>query len=89
MLAAALLLLGLAAALLVSPDLDRSALEARFADSQADFISVDGMRLHVQDSGPRGAPAIILLPDGYASPGFACEEAGAASLAAVAAFLAG
>ncbi len=44
-----------------SPDIPRATLEARYANGPADFITVDGMRLHVRDSGPKDAPAVVLL----------------------------
>lgn len=50
---------------LYTPDKPRAELEARYA-TPADFQDVAGLRLHVRDSGPRDAPAIILL-HGFAS----------------------
>ena len=50
-----------AAFALWTPDLDRPALEARYFDGQSRYVEVDGLRLHVRDSGPTGAPAVILL----------------------------
>lgn len=47
--------------LLWTPDLDRAALEARYLASPSDLIDVAGVRLHVRDSGPRDAPAMVLL----------------------------
>ncbi len=46
---------------LYTPDKPRDALERIYAASGPDFISVLGLRLHVRDSGPKAAPAIILL----------------------------
>mgnify|MGYP000847801441 CR=1 FL=1 len=43
-----------------TPDIPRATLEARYAAPQ-DFLTVDGMRLHVRDSGPKDAPAVVLL----------------------------
>ncbi len=60
-LAAVALVIGLAGLWAWTPDIPRATLEARYADSPADFITVDGMRLHVRDSGPRDAPAVVLL----------------------------
>jgi pimeloyl-ACP methyl ester carboxylesterase len=62
-------MLGLAALVLIAvgglwawtPDIPRATLEQRYAQSPDDFITVDGMRLHVRDSGPRDGPALILL----------------------------
>ena len=58
-----ILLLVLAAALwwLYTPDADRAALEARWAPPPSQFVEVAGIRLHLRDTGPRAAPAIILL----------------------------
>lgn len=53
--------LAAAAFALWTPDLDRPALEARYFDGQSSYVEVDGLRLHVRDSGPKGAPAVILL----------------------------
>ena len=44
-----------------TPDRDRAAMEARYANTPDDFIEVAGIRLHVRDSGPKSAPAVILL----------------------------
>jgi pimeloyl-ACP methyl ester carboxylesterase len=44
-----------------TPDLPRGALEAKYFDAQSSYVEVDGARLHVRDSGPRTAPAVILL----------------------------
>ena len=60
LLVGAVLLIG-AAGWLYTPDKPRAALEAKYAASPADFVAVDGLRLHVRDSGPRNAPAVILL----------------------------
>lgn len=54
----ALILLGL---WLWTPDWDRAQLEARYAADPGDFKQVSAVRLHVRDTGPRDAPAIILL----------------------------
>lgn len=54
-------LLALLAYWLWTPDRDRAALEAKYANSPNDFIEVAGIRLHVRDSGPRAGPAVILL----------------------------
>ena len=58
---AALLLLALGVYWAWTPDIPRATLEARHANGPADFLTVDGMRLHVRDSGPKDAPAVILL----------------------------
>jgi pimeloyl-ACP methyl ester carboxylesterase len=51
----------LVAGALYTPDKPRAELEARYANAPTDFIEVAGLRLHVRDSGPRGAPAVLLL----------------------------
>lgn len=53
-------LLGLGA-WLYAPDKPRAALEAKYAAAPSRFLSVAGLRLHVRDSGPRDASALILL----------------------------
>lgn len=53
--------LGAAAAWLYTPDQPRARLEAVYAAPPSAFIPVDGLRLHVRDTGPRDAPAVILL----------------------------
>ncbi|TPG57693.1 alpha/beta fold hydrolase [Roseomonas nepalensis] len=55
-----------AAAWLYVPDKPRAALEARYAASPDSFREVAGLRLHLRDTGPRDAPAVILL-HGFAS----------------------
>jgi pimeloyl-ACP methyl ester carboxylesterase len=50
-----------AAAWLYTPDRPRAELEARYLRSPADYVEVAGLRLHVRDSGPRDAPAVLLL----------------------------
>lgn len=44
-----------------TPDRSRAELEARYLDAPTDLIEVAGALLHVRDSGPRDAPAIIML----------------------------
>jgi pimeloyl-ACP methyl ester carboxylesterase len=44
-----------------TPDEDRAALEARYAGPPSQFLAVSGLRLHLRDTGPRDAPALILL----------------------------
>jgi pimeloyl-ACP methyl ester carboxylesterase len=59
---AILLVLGVAAAAwLYTPDRPRAALEARYAPPPSQFVTVAGIRLHLRDTGPRDAPAVILL----------------------------
>lgn len=58
-----LVLVGLAGGgtLLYTPDKPRAALEAQYAQPPSEFVSVLQLRLHVRDTGPRDAPAVILL----------------------------
>lgn len=58
LLAGALTLLSL---WLWTPDLPRAELEARYLEAPADLRTVGTWRLHVRDSGPRDAPALVLL----------------------------
>jgi pimeloyl-ACP methyl ester carboxylesterase len=53
----------LAAALwwLWTPDKDRTALERQYLNAPTDMMAVAGTRLHVRDSGPKTAPAVIFL----------------------------
>lgn len=44
-----------------TPDRPIERLEARYADGPEDFFELAGTRIHIRDSGPREAPAIILL----------------------------
>lgn len=55
------LAVGTLAAWLYTPDKPRAALEAIYAAPPSQFVTVDGVRLHVRDTGPRTAPALILL----------------------------
>ena len=53
--------LALVAVWLWTPDQDRAALEARYLAAPGDKVTVAGTQLHVRDSGPKDAPAVILL----------------------------
>jgi pimeloyl-ACP methyl ester carboxylesterase len=44
-----------------TPDLPRATLEARYLAKPSDMIEVAGTRLHARDTGPREAPAVVLL----------------------------
>jgi pimeloyl-ACP methyl ester carboxylesterase len=54
------LLLG-GAVYLYTPDKSRASMEAEYAPPPSTFITIDGVRLHVRDTGPRDAPALLLL----------------------------
>jgi pimeloyl-ACP methyl ester carboxylesterase len=60
-----LLVLGAAlvagAVALYTPDRDRQTLERRYLAAPGDLRVVDGTPLHVRDTGPRDAPALLLL----------------------------
>jgi pimeloyl-ACP methyl ester carboxylesterase len=58
---ALLVLLGGALWWLWNPDADRATLEARHAASPSRFVTVDGVRFHLRDTGPREGPAVLLL----------------------------
>ena len=47
--------------LLWTPDEDRQSLEARYMHPPSRYLSVAGIQLRICDTGPRGAPAILLL----------------------------
>ena len=44
-----------------TPDKPREVLEPIYAAAPSRFIEVEGLRLHVRESGPREAPALILM----------------------------
>jgi pimeloyl-ACP methyl ester carboxylesterase len=44
-----------------TPDKSRAELEAKYFGPQSAYVEAAGVRLHVRDSGPRTAPALILL----------------------------
>jgi pimeloyl-ACP methyl ester carboxylesterase len=54
-------ILGIGAAALWTPDLEREVLEARYAASPSRFLTVAGLRVHLRDTGPRNAPTVLLL----------------------------
>jgi pimeloyl-ACP methyl ester carboxylesterase len=56
-----LVLLAIALFSLWTPDLDRAELEQRYAASKSQTMEVDGLRLHYKESGPKDAPALLLL----------------------------
>jgi len=56
-----LTVVALAAWALWTPDLDRATLEQRYLQSPDDMVQVLHNRLHVRESGPRDAPAVLLL----------------------------
>lgn len=44
-----------------TPDRPRAELEAKYLAAPGDMIEVAGTRLHVRDTGPRDAPAVVML----------------------------
>ena len=44
-----------------TPDRSRSTLEAAYLQSPRDLIDIGGTRVHVRDTGPRDAPAVVML----------------------------
>jgi len=46
---------------LYTPDTEQSALRASYLASPADLRNIEGVSLHVRDTGPRTAPALIML----------------------------
>lgn len=50
-----------ACAALYAPDKPRAELETRYAAPPSRFVHAAGVRLHVRDTGPRDAPAVLLL----------------------------
>jgi pimeloyl-ACP methyl ester carboxylesterase len=44
-----------------TPDMDRGVLETKYLAAPGDMLQLDSWRLHVRDSGPRTAPAVILI----------------------------
>ena len=50
-----------ALAWLYTPDKRRAVLEAEYARAPSVFLEVAGIRLHLRDTGPRAAPAVIFL----------------------------
>ena len=78
----AVLLALLLAFLLWTPDRDRASLEALYLQSPSDMVQVAGQRLHVRDSGPKDAPAILKALRGETDR-LLCTTAASGSLRAV------
>ena len=57
----AVLLLAVAMWALWTPDLDRATLERPYLQSPGDMVQVRDQRLHVRESGPKDAPAVLLI----------------------------
>ncbi len=57
----AVLLLAVAMWALWTPDLDRATLERPYLQSPGDMVQVLDQRLHVRESGPKDAPAVLLI----------------------------
>jgi pimeloyl-ACP methyl ester carboxylesterase len=77
LLAALPLLLILAVWWLYTPDKPRAELEARHAAAPSQFVELDGLRLHLRDTGPRDAPPVLFL-HGFGSSLHTWEEVAAA-----------
>ena len=56
-----MLAVALLALWLWTPDKNRSLLESRYLAAPGDMVQLGAWRLHVRDTGPRGAPAVILI----------------------------
>ena len=54
-------LLALLVLWLWTPDRDRASLETVYLRAPTDLLQIAGQRLHVRDSGPRNAPAIVMV----------------------------
>jgi pimeloyl-ACP methyl ester carboxylesterase len=46
---------------LYTPDRPRAALETTYAAPPSTFVDIAGVRLHLRDTGPRDAPAVVML----------------------------
>jgi pimeloyl-ACP methyl ester carboxylesterase len=44
-----------------TPDLERAGLEERYFSSSPQIIDVDGLKIYYKETGPQGAPALLLL----------------------------
>lgn len=55
------LLVLLGAFWLWTPDRDLRSLESRYLASPSDLVELEGLRLHLRDSGPKTAPAVIMV----------------------------
>ena len=44
-----------------TPDLERAELEKRYVASAPQMVDVDGLKVHYKETGPQGAPALLLL----------------------------
>ena len=55
------ILVGAALAWLYTPDKGRAYLEAKYAGPPSQFVEVAGIRLHLRDSGPKSASALVFL----------------------------
>jgi pimeloyl-ACP methyl ester carboxylesterase len=58
---------------LYTPDQPRASLEARHAAPPSQFLEVEGLRLHLRDTGPRAAPPVLFL-HGFGSSLHTWEE---------------
>jgi hypothetical protein len=44
-----------------TPDLERAELEKRYLAFTPQMVDVDGLKVHYKETGPAGAPALLLL----------------------------
>ena len=44
-----------------TPDLGRAELESRYGSSSLHTVEVDGMKVYYKETGPKDAPALLLL----------------------------
>ncbi len=44
-----------------TPDLSRAEAEAKFARGPGDFVEASGLRFHVRQEGPEGAPVLVMI----------------------------
>jgi pimeloyl-ACP methyl ester carboxylesterase len=58
---AGLSILSMAAALWYYRDIPMETLEARYAAPESQFMTIDGVRVHYRDEGPRTGPTVLLL----------------------------
>ncbi|MEQ8510096.1 MAG: alpha/beta hydrolase [Rhodospirillaceae bacterium] len=58
---AGIIILSITAALWYYRDIPMETLEARYGAPESQFITIDGVRIHYRDEGPRDGPPVLLL----------------------------